>query len=717
MPGPDDSPTSLRPLLVVFVLALALRLWFLFAFDPPLMYAHPYTYFTGALRIVEHPHPVDYVLRSDEWRTWDRHWTIAPLYFVFVAGLFKLLGAHLVALQVVQCVFDALVAALVAWMGRRLAGPIGIWAGVLYAVYWSALELPTQTLTENLHTILLVSGLVIVARVATSGSGVTTGLLVGGFVLGVSALTRSVSAAFIPLVALWQWQVGGLRVGWRRAAFVCVGGAAAILPWTARNFFIIGEHVPIETTAYENILWANHLGTSEEYAQALQHIAHLSTPAAKREAALHYAIEGVTQHPDRFVKKVEGNFWHILRPDGLDGLLRIQRSVEPWGHVKSILGDDLPMLLALPLALVFAFAGRPSPVRTAILLWCGYFLFMVIVVFHNEARYRASLAPFVAAAAVGGLAVLREGATRRRMWARVVLAGGLVLCVAVVRPYVVPAVNAWRAWIETHAAESLVRAGDTTAASAAIERAAEFNPRSAWPYMGLGQALARSGDFGGAVGAYRDAQERATSATIAPRLALPALLIAAGRETQALVAMRRAHDYSWSADPWLALEVAWAELPAPHTDEIEVGGNDYGAVRNFLQPRGDPRMGSDRTWRDVEREDGLIVPPGVHRWSRARAWLRLVPRTLASSYDVTLMLGVPAPGRLEAGASAVVRIAEREQQCVLATDVRACTLRGVAAPPAVEALIVELRAPTWNRVGEPAEQGVRVERLTVTPTR
>jgi len=30
---------------------------------------------------------------------------------------------------------------------------------------------------------------------------------------------------------------------------------------------------------------------------------------------------------------------------------------------------------------------------------------------------------------------------------------------------------------------------------------------------------------------------------------------------------------------------------------------------------------------------------------------------------------------------------------------------------------VRLDAPTWNRRGEPAEQGISVERMTVTPAR
>jgi hypothetical protein len=34
---------------------------------------------------------------------------------------------------------------------------------------------------------------------------------------------------------------------------------------------------------------------------------------------------------------------------------------------------------------------------------------------------------------------------------------------------------------------------------------------------------------------------------------------------------------------------------------------------------------------------------------------------------------------------------------------------------AAQELLVEIDSPTWNEVGEPAEQGVRVDRLAVAP--
>jgi hypothetical protein len=40
-------------------------------------------------------------------------------------------------------------------------------------------------------------------------------------------------------------------------------------------------------------------------------------------------------------------------------------------------------------------------------------------------------------------------------------------------------------------------------------------------------------------------------------------------------------------------------------------------------------------------------------------------------------------------------------------------LRAPTPPDGV--LVAQIDAPTWNRNGEPAEQGVSVSRLTVTP--
>jgi hypothetical protein len=176
---------------------------------------------------------------------------------------------------------------------------------------------------------------------------------------------------------------------------------------------------------------------------------------------------------------------------------------------------------------------------------------------------------------------------------------------------------------------------------------------------------------------------------LVPLLVRPQLLREAGHAEEAARAAAAAQIVLSRADPWLAQEAAWRELPAPKTDEVRLGLGDHGAVRGFLHPRED------------------------YRWSSDRAWIRLQPATAASTYDVTLEMGSPEPAPsptpevvvgFGAGTSFRVRLARR---------VRPYTFP-VPAPPGGRFLI-SLEAPTWNLAGQPPEQGVRVDRLTVAP--
>ena len=131
-----ELPRPRRPwVLFVFTVALLARLGFWILADQPLLYTHQYHYFTSGLRIAEHPDPWRYVWTSDEWRTWDQQWTIAPLYYVFEAAVFRFMGPHLGGLRFIQCLLGALTAVAVGSLGRSAAGPRGWWAGLAYAGY------------------------------------------------------------------------------------------------------------------------------------------------------------------------------------------------------------------------------------------------------------------------------------------------------------------------------------------------------------------------------------------------------------------------------------------------------------------------------------------------------------------------------------------------------------------------------------------------------
>ena len=83
-------------------------------------------------------------------------------------------------------------------------------------------------------------------------------------------------------------------------------------------------------------------------------------------------------------------------------------------------------------------------------------------------------------------------------------------------------------------------------------------------------------------------------------------------------------------------------------DEVLLARNDYGAVRGFFLPRGaDPSLGAGNSlWARYE-DGGPAPPPGGHRWTRHRAWIRMVPTVAASASEwVASSSGFSsAPGR------------------------------------------------------------------------
>jgi hypothetical protein len=668
--------------------ALAARLAWRFVVDEPILFAHPYQYLHGALRVLEQPDPVGFVLRSDAWHQWLGPWTIAPLYYLFLAAVLAV-SPHLLPAQLLQFGLDAGVAVAVAALARRLVGPWGTWAGIVYALDFHAIEQSASTLTENLHTPLLVAALTLLAHeVSVERAPRWRRLALAGFTLGVSGLARSVSTAFVPMAALWRAGHARTRAeGLRAAALFAVAAAAAILPWTARNAFLIGDLVPVESISVYNFWDDNAFAEGGRRANQESVIASQPTLAEQRQVAMAYGFRGIARHPGLFAEKAWRNLQHIVRLDGLHLWLRIEEAHPWWRHALLVLLDDTVILAVIPLFLVFAAAGAPSPVRSLILLWAGYYLLMVVVVFHNEIRYRSTLLPFVLAGAAGGVAVLRDPERRRRPSARAALLVGTASSAALLVPHLAPLWHAARAWPEIRAARRLIAAGDVAAAERHAFAAASLDRQAARPWLAFGSALARAGHAERALDAYRRAEERKPYVWT-PRLVRPRLLADAGQP--ALDALAAADAFSWQVDPWLAQEIAWRELGAPTADEVLLARGDYGAVRGFTLPRRD------------------------HRWSLHRAWVRLRPSAPAAAYTVSIEMGLPAPAPI-GEADVRVRIGGAETVVRVGRTVDRYTLRG--RPEADGTLLVILDAPTWSLRGEPAEQGVRVDRVAVIPVR
>ena len=697
-----------------------MRVAFVLAWDPPLLFTHQYNYFTNGLRIAEHADPLGYVLSSDEWRAWVGGSTIAPLYYLFLGGFFRLFGPGLAGLRVIQGALDALVAVAAAALGRRLAGPVGLLAGVAYAFYWSAVEMTCWTMTENLHTVLLASSLALMAREASSDAKRPGAAALGGLLLGLSGLTRSVSSAFVPVAALWRLLRGGrswpaLRRNAAPAALLLAGGLAAIFAWSARNRWR-GDNVPIETVGFYN-LWDDNsrpLLSPERYDRQLKMLESQPTPGDYGNTALAFTARNVWRNPGRFLGKVASSFRHFIRPEGLHNLLMKEYPDSEARLLGAVVFDDVLLLVALPLFAAFLMGGRPSPTRSLAMAWTAYYVFMVLVVFHSETRYRSPLIPVVLAGAVAGFQALR-GNDPRRPWARAGLLLGGALSLFTVARYVGPIVAAVRSTRALAGVTTVLDHSDMQAAQRTAETAAALDPNAARPWRTFGRVLAARDLSAEAVTAYERAARSPSAFDWTSAAVLPRLLLDAGRTEEAEAALRRAHLLSWDVDPWLLLEAAWHDLPAPRTDEIRLGGFDYGAVRGFHHPRGlDPNLIKHRReFRSYATANDASPPPGLHRWSRGTAFVRLRPTHPAPGYRLTVAMGSPFPAPITEPTVSVSINGAPAQSIRLGPEVREYAFDTPAAKDGV--LLVRLDTPTWSRVGEPAGEGVRVDAVRVEP--
>lgn len=678
----------LAPDLAVFALALGVRLAFLFGIDEPLAYPH---HLARALQIAAHPDPIGYVLDSDDWRAWGTAgsggWTLAPLYFLFSATIMGVFGPHLRPLQVVQSLLESLTAVGVSRLGRGLAGPTGVWAGVAYAVHWHALVFHGGADTENLHTVLLVWGVTLLAGAA---SGSPWASAAGGFLLGVSALARGVALAFLPLAALWQWRTLAGRRGLGRAALTLGCGLVVVLPWTLRNYRLKGELVPIETVSVYNLWNDNAFMDEGRWGRQARLIDRQPSFAGKQTEALRFALRGWTRDPAAGLRKMADGLEYFLRPAEAHQLLIAEDPRPFWQHVLAIVFGDLLFAAAVAMAAAFVAAGARAPPRTLVLLWMAYYLALLVVVFHTQVRYRTAFMPFLFACAAAGVGCVTNGAGGGRRRALIGASAGLALVFWASASELTAAGRAFAASLPLRSARQAVAAGEPERAAALVNRAAERDKGSARPYSSYGRWLAHSGRTAEAISAYARAAATKPSAWL-PRVVLPRLLADVGRREDAGRALAEAHSFSRGANPWLALEAAWRELPPPRTDEILVGGLDYGAVRGFMAPG-----------------DG-------HRWTRARAWLRLRPASPAARYRVTLQMGSPLPSPL-AGPEVLVAVAGGPwQRFKLERQPRAYRIE--TGLPDGDLIVIEIRSPTWTQPGLTPELGVRVDRLAVAPLR
>lgn len=199
----------------------------------------------------------------------DAVYYLDPLYPFFLAGVYALVSPDGIGVLLAQAALDACSVVIVMLIAQRVFDArTALAAGCLASTYSIFFYYDALLLKAPLMIFLMVMALFLITRAADHERPIEW--LPAGFFLGLAALTRGNLLLFAPALALWLLAKGRGDFGKR---FVCtvvltVGVCSAILPVTARNYFIGDDLVLLNSQAGQNFYIGHFEGNNSGVYQA-----------------------------------------------------------------------------------------------------------------------------------------------------------------------------------------------------------------------------------------------------------------------------------------------------------------------------------------------------------------------------------------------------------------------------------------------------------------
>jgi len=239
------------PALLLFATALGLRLAFVLAYPQQPLLADSLDYDRLARSVASGRGFRDAHGEPETLR--------APLYPLFVAGLYRIGGPDPARVRAAQAVLGALVPVAVLSLGLACFRPRVAWlAAAVVACYPAFVAYTGLVLTETLACLLVSVVALAAVRAASTRSLAWSALL--GMALGLTALCRAELAAVALAMGLATLALPAGSWGARlaRAAAMGVCFLLVLLPWTIRNYRTLGAFVPLTTDGWRTLWIASY---------------------------------------------------------------------------------------------------------------------------------------------------------------------------------------------------------------------------------------------------------------------------------------------------------------------------------------------------------------------------------------------------------------------------------------------------------------------------
>ena len=238
---------QIRSILILVGISLACRL----IFTLPAMNDSSRLFFSSdakeynqiAVNLIE-----NHIFSADSEAPYRHEYSRPPLYPFFIAMLYAILGKHPLVVVLVQMIAGVFTVILLFRLGLRITGSekLSFLASLLFALNPNVSFSSTQLLTETLFSFLLIGAFYFFTAYIQHRK--TSSLLISGFALGLSTLTRVVSL-YLPillvifLVYLYRKEISKLAI----PVLLFLGiYYLTLTPWCVRNYAIFNRPVIVE---------------------------------------------------------------------------------------------------------------------------------------------------------------------------------------------------------------------------------------------------------------------------------------------------------------------------------------------------------------------------------------------------------------------------------------------------------------------------------------
>ncbi|HDL65237.1 MAG TPA: hypothetical protein ENH12_07600 [Proteobacteria bacterium] len=329
-----------------------------------------------------------------------------PFYPIMIGLIWQLTGDLLLSAQLISCLAGILLVVPVYLMASSMFGRrTGIMAGLMIALFPIMVYGSTESFSESLYTLLLLSGLA--AGWLSYISGRLYLPVFSGIFLGLSFLTHPLGVTFFPLVAGFNllagsWRLSALRRRFIRTLLIAFGFILVCLPFWIHLHSVTGNWQLSGSSHYQDfgLRYDQSRGVNESKV-IFEHMEALFDPEVIPDVDPDHKPMGMAEliisHPDRFFGIIRFNLI-----DGYHEAVKTARYLSlPPGVLFILLATGIGVLIAF---FLFAFIrnGQRAEIIYLALMFTPLSVFLIM---QTEHRY---FYPFIPLAVIGFAGVIES---------------------------------------------------------------------------------------------------------------------------------------------------------------------------------------------------------------------------------------------------------------------------------------------------------------------